>query len=127
MNLLAFTLVATTFLQSPRWPPARSDGHASQEASTSLVASKWVGEMSFQGHLYPFSLAITQVEPSGHFVGQIFWKNERVASAVRGEAKGNHLVFTDDDGDTKDVLLEGKLMTGTDKGGTAHFEAVLQP
>ena len=79
--------------------------------------------MTFQGNSYPFKLGIGEVEADGTFGGEIVWDYHGMRSPIRGRADGNHLVFTDSDGDRKDVTLAGAKMEGTDKNGAATFTA----
>lgn len=95
-----------------------------QGRAPTLEVSKWTGSVAYQNQRYPFTLAITRVETNGTFEGLLTWPQQNVTSAVRGVANGNHLVFTDEDGDEKDVRIEGTSMIGTDKGGAAGWEAV---
>jgi hypothetical protein len=92
---------------------------------TALTPSTWSGAMVLAGTNYPFEMKVLSVDAKGYFEGTLFWTQQNETGHFRGDADGNHLVFTDDDGDVKDVQLTGTSMGGTDKGGSATFTATL--
>jgi hypothetical protein len=100
-----------------------SAGCKPKRAPTPLKPSTWKGTMTYLVNSYPFTLTIEEVDADGDFRGSILWESYGIASPIKGVANGDHLVFIDNDRDEKDVRIAHGVMGGTDKNGSATFEA----
>ena len=116
------------------WPQF---GSPSLDPHYQLMPSVWDGAITYKDRKYIFTLVFEEVDQQGKLLGYMDWPAQdglpHIRLLVEGTATGNHLEFEDTEYiigvntgavyDKKDVWISGKRMTGTDKNGTATFDA----